>query len=148
MDAGQPALPRILFTGAVMPSSNPTRREFAATAITAALTAACARALPAPAPAPAVSAPAVSAPAAAPAAAAVPPATTAPTLAPDPNAVQTEALTSIVFAQYGTVDPARRGDVKDGVARTLLLADRMRKVPIANAADPFSVCWNPVERAR
>ena len=127
-----------------MSSSNPTRREFAATAITAALTAACARAVPTSAPAPAT----VTAPAAAPAAAAVPAVTTAPPIAPDPNAAQTEALTSVVFAHYGTVDPARRGDVKDGVARTLLLADRMRKVPVANAADPFSVCWNPAERAR
>lgn len=127
-----------------MPSSNPTRREFAATAIAAALTAACARAAPAIAPAPAP----VEAPAAAPAAAAVPPSPTVPVPAPDPNAAQTEALTSVVFAHYRTVDPARRGDVKDGVARTLLLADRMRTVPIANASDPFSVCWNPAERAR
>ena len=127
-----------------MPSTNPTRREFTATAITAALTAACARAVPTSAPAPAP----VTAPAAAPVAAAVSPAPTAPTPAPDPNAAQAEALTSVVYAHYGTVDPARRGDVKDGVARTLLLADRMRKVPVANAADPFSVCWNPVERPR
>lgn len=121
-----------------MTPSTPTRREFAATAIAAALTAACARALPAPAPAPA--------PAAAPASAAVPPPPAEPPPVPDPNAAQTEALTSVVFAHYATVDPARRGDVKDGVARTLLLADRMRSVPIPNAADPFSVCWNPVER--
>lgn len=126
-----------------MSSSNSTRREFAATAIAAALTAACSGTLAAPSPARAPAA----APAAPPVAAAIPPAAAAPTPPPDPNAAETEALTSIVFAHYATVDPARRGDVKDGVARTLLLADRMRKVPIANAVDPFSVCWNPVERA-
>ena len=109
-----------------------TRREFAASAIAAALTAACARVPAAPAPAPA--APASPSGAAAP---------------PDPNAPLADALLTVVVARYGAHLPAdERPRVREGILRNLRLGARLASTPVPNAADPYSVCVNAMEEAR
>ena len=111
-----------------------TRREFTAAAIAAGLTAACAR-TPAPAPAPA---PATTA--------GVPPTTPATGAAqgqgaPNPYTPLADAMMGIVVARYAAQLPEEdRPKVRDAIARGLAFGDRLRKVPITNADDPYSVC--------
>jgi hypothetical protein len=117
-----------------MPSPRPTRRQFAASlaaAGAASLLTACARRPPAPAAAPAAPATAATAsPEPAPAAAATP-----------AEAAAAEQLLGVVAARYGSVFPGdHRADVRTGIGRTLHIAERLRRAPIANGADPFTVC--------
>jgi len=113
-----------------MRSPRPSRREFAAS-LAAVTLAACARTAPRPAPEPAVAPTAPPGPTESP-----PPA--APSPAPTDAAGH---LLGVVTARYGEAFPAgHRDDVRAGIARTQRLADRLRRVPITNAADPFTVC--------
>ena|SRR5215207_6254042 len=117
------------------PASQPTRRQFAASLAAAGCTSllgACTRAAPQPV-RPTTPSPAV------------PPAqgdsTRAPGAAPDGAPGEAERLLAVVERRYATTFPAdRRSDVRGGVARTLELGEALRKVPVANAADPFTTC--------
>ena len=112
-----------------------TRREFAASAIAAALTAACARVPAAPAPASPAAAGTTSPSGAAP--------------APDPNGPLADALLGVVVARYGAHLPEdERPRVREGILRNLRLGTRLAATPVPNSADPYSVCVNAMEEAR
>lgn len=113
-----------------------TRREFAASAIAAALTAACARVPATPAPAAAGASPSSAAP-------------TAAAAAPDPNGPLADALLGVVVARYGAHLPEdERPRVREGILRNLRLSTRLAATPVPNSADPYSVCVNAMEEAR
>jgi hypothetical protein len=75
----------------------------------------------------------------------VPPAqgdsTRAPAAATDAARGDAERLLAVVERRYPTTFPAdHRNDVRGGVARALELGEALRKVPVTNAADPFTTC--------
>ena len=109
-----------------MPSSHPTRREFAVTLAAAALTACAGRGVHTS-----------SAPAAIGAA--------STSSKPDPNAPIADLLAGVVAARYGgALDAEQRKQVRGGILHTLQLSDRLRAVTLPNAVDPFSsLCVSP-----
>ena len=81
---------------------------------------------------------------------AVPPAqgdSTAAPAATREGAREAERLLAVVEHRYAATFPAdHRGDVRGGVARTLELGEALRKVPLTNAADPFTTCGSAAGR--
>ena len=127
----EPALASLPITAAL------TRREFAASAIAAALTAACARVPATPTPA----SPASPAPTSTP--------TSGAAAQPDPNGPLADALLTVVVARYGSHLPEdERPRVRDSILRNLRLGARLAATPVPNSADPYSVCVNAMEEAR
>jgi hypothetical protein len=106
-------------------SSLTSRREFAATLAVAALSACARRAVITPAPAPTSHADA-------------PPPPSSPAPPPSPEA---DALLALLTARHGAaLDGAQREQVRGGIRRVVELAERLRRVPVPNGIDPFSVC--------
>jgi hypothetical protein len=124
-----------------MPSPRPTRRQFAATLVGAAgatLVAGCARPAAPVTPRPATPQPA--APASGPDAGVA----GAATPAVSPREAPAARLVAVVAGMYGASFPtARQADVRGSVARALQLGEALRKVPVANGVDPYSVCGVP-----
>jgi hypothetical protein len=118
-----------------MTTLHPSRRQFAltlASAGCASLVAACARSAPAPAPA---------APQPATAPDAAPADTSAGARARAGRDAAAEQLVTVVAGIYGAGFPAaHRNDVRGGIARALQLGEALRRTPVANAVDPYSVC--------
>jgi hypothetical protein len=51
---------------------------------------------------------------------------------------------AVVAGLYATGFPtARQADVRGSIARSLQLGEALRKVPVANGVDPYSVCGVP-----
>jgi len=123
-----------------MTPSCPTRRQFAATlaaAGCASLVTACARTAPAAV---------TPRPAAAPDAA--PPDSTADAGERTAREAAAEHLVTVVAGLYGPGFPAaHRNDVRGGVARMLQLGEALRRAPVANDVDPYSVCGVAEKRA-
>lgn len=126
-----------------MPTPRPTRRQFAATLVGAAgatLVAGCARPAAPVAPRPATPQP--TAPASGPDAGVA--GATTPTPAASARDAAAERLVAVVAGLYGASFPAaRQADVRGSVGRGLQLGEALRKIPVANGVDPYSVCGVP-----
>lgn len=119
-----------------MTPSRPTRRQFAATlaaAGCASLVTACARTAPA---------------AVMPRPAAAAPDSTADAGERTAREAAAEHLVTVVAGLYAPGFPAaHRNDVRGGVARMLQLGEALRRAPVANDVDPYSVCGVAEKRA-
>jgi hypothetical protein len=104
--------------------TNPTRREFAV-ALAAAAAAACAPRTSTTSPLPTPTTPG----------------TVTSAAPPEPPPPGTDELVGFIRARYGSVLPADQiAQLSQPVGHVIQLADKLRKVPLPNDVDPFSVC--------
>jgi hypothetical protein len=60
---------------------------------------------------------------------------------PDPSPPGTDELVAFIRKRYGAVVPAEQlAQLPKPVGHVLQLSERLRKVPLPNDVDPFSVC--------